>query len=233
MTDPIAALRKVATGLGPLTKDVVFVGGAVAPLLITDLGSEGVRPTDDVDLIVDPADRGSYDRLGSRLRERQFKNDTSEGAPICRYVYEGVPVDVMPADPRVLGFSNRWYRYALESSDWVDIGRGLSIRVVAPVAFVATKVEAFQSETRVNSRDVLASHDLEDVVAVLDGRPTFEDELSRAPDAVRYYLAAAFAALADDDDFVGAIEGHLPPGPTRTERAVALLELIRRVGSEA
>ncbi|MEM1117063.1 MAG: hypothetical protein AAF845_16365 [Bacteroidota bacterium] len=130
MTDPLLALQTVARGLGPLLQEVTFVGGAVTPLLVTDIGSEGIRPTDDVDLIVDAPTRSGYDRLGAVLRARSFRHDTSDGAPICRHVYEGVAVDVMPVDPDILGFSNRWYRYALESAEWADLGDGIAIRVI-------------------------------------------------------------------------------------------------------
>ncbi|MEM1116127.1 MAG: hypothetical protein AAGJ11_06440, partial [Bacteroidota bacterium] len=106
---------------------------------------------------------------------------------------------------------------------------GLRNGIITSVAFVATKLEAFQSETRRNAGDVLASHDLEDVVTVLDGRPSFEDELGHAPTTVREYLARAFAELLADDDFIGALEGHVSPGPTRTERARLLLARLRRI----
>jgi hypothetical protein len=45
-------LRLVARRLAPLLDQVVFVGGATLELLMTDLTADGVRPTDDIDLIV-------------------------------------------------------------------------------------------------------------------------------------------------------------------------------------
>lgn len=231
MPDPLVALANVARGLGPLVEEVVFIGGAVAPLMISDAGSEGVRPTDDVDVIVGSYSRTEHSRLEASLRERGFKNDTSDGAPICRYLYDGIPVDVMPVGVDVLGFSNRWYRYALESSEWVDLRTDVTIRVVTPVAFVATKLEAFRSASRQNAGDLLASHDLEDLLTVMDGRPEFEAEASRAPDDVRAYLSMAFSELLAGPDFIGAIEGHLAPGPTRTERARSLVATLRHLAA--
>lgn len=46
-------LRTVAERLGPLRDRVVFLGGAAAGLLITDPAAETVRPTDDVDVIIE------------------------------------------------------------------------------------------------------------------------------------------------------------------------------------
>lgn len=226
--NPLDALRTVAVGLGDLLPEVVFVGGAAAPLLISDIGSEGIRPTDDVDLIIRADGYGAYGRLGERLRSLGFAPDTSEGAPLCRFQYEGIPVDVMPTSGAALGFTNRWYRYAVESAESVDLD-GVTVRVASAVAFVATKLEAFRSETRRHAGDVLASHDLEDLVAVLDGRPLFESEFSVVPGDVREFVTEALADLLADHDFIGAIEGHLPPGPTRTERARRIIAMMQRL----
>lgn len=227
--NPLDALATVADGLGPLLHEVAFVGAAAAPLMISDLGSEGIRPTDDIDLIVGAYSRREYSRLEEALRERGFRNDTSDGAPLCRYVYSGVPVDVMPISEEVLGFSNRWYRFALDTAVWMDLPHGARGRVVTPVAFVATKLEAFRSPTRAYGGDLLASHDLEDVLTVLDGRPGFDQEVAQAPAEVRSYLQDAFASLLADPDFVGAIVGHLPAGPTQEARARALLAMLSRI----
>src|SRR4028119_950961 len=43
--------------------------------------------------------------------EPQGLQETKEpGAPLCRWQYEGISIDVMPCDESVLGFSNRWYK---------------------------------------------------------------------------------------------------------------------------
>ena len=49
-------LLLVASALGDLCNEVVFVGGSVAGLLITDPIAEGVRATKDVDAIIDGYD---------------------------------------------------------------------------------------------------------------------------------------------------------------------------------
>ena len=49
------ALTGVAKALGALTDEVVFVGGAVVGLLLTDPAAPRPRPTKDVDVIVEVA----------------------------------------------------------------------------------------------------------------------------------------------------------------------------------
>ena len=46
-------LRLIANALGVLREQVVFVGGAVAGLLLTDPLAEGVRATYDVDGVIE------------------------------------------------------------------------------------------------------------------------------------------------------------------------------------
>lgn len=102
-----AWIRTVARRLGPLKDEVVFVGGSVLGLLIDDPAGAPVRPTDDVDVIVSVASRPAYSALSLRLLDLGFQPDTSEGAPLCRWIVENVVVDVMPAASEILGFANR------------------------------------------------------------------------------------------------------------------------------
>lgn len=48
----IKAVEKVAMSLGDLNNHVMYVGGAVVSLYITDEGSEQPRPTKDIDISV-------------------------------------------------------------------------------------------------------------------------------------------------------------------------------------
>ena len=107
-------VRIVADRLGDLRDEVVFLGGATVGLLITDPAAAAVRPTKDVDVIVEVATWGEYAPLQDRLREHGFTEDTEEGAPLCRWVIEGIKVDVMPTNEAILGFSNRWYSPAMK-----------------------------------------------------------------------------------------------------------------------
>ena len=47
-----AVLERIARRLGPLLDEVVFVGGQVAELLVTDRAAVRIRATDDVDIVV-------------------------------------------------------------------------------------------------------------------------------------------------------------------------------------
>src|SRR5437868_63242 len=85
----------VARSLGDALDEVVFVGGMIRELLITDPAAGPARPTQDVDCIVDAKSYADYLQLCDRLRARGFAECTDEGAPICRWTVHDVRVDMM------------------------------------------------------------------------------------------------------------------------------------------
>ena len=74
----------------------MFVGGAVAGVLITYPAMPDIRPTQDVDVICRVIARADYNRLGKQLRERGFQEDTRPGASLCRWCNEKIILDLLP-----------------------------------------------------------------------------------------------------------------------------------------
>jgi hypothetical protein len=226
----VEMLVRAAEALGELKDEVVFVGGAVVDLFITDPAAPRPRFTEDVDVVVEVTTHGEWARVGERLRALGFREDRREGAPVCRWLFDDLIIDVMPALERVLGFSNRWYRMARKQSEERELPGGVRIRAVTAPLFFATKVEAFQSRGR---RDFVASHDLEDIVAVVDGRPGLADEAKAAPAQVRRFLAATIERWLDDPDFLAAVPGHLPGDAASQARAPLVRERLRAIAASA
>lgn len=89
---------------------MVFVGDATISLYADDPAAAEPRPTDDIDVVVELATYTEFsNQLEDRLRQLGFVNDVESGI-ICRYKIDGLVVDIMPTNPDVLGFSNRWYK---------------------------------------------------------------------------------------------------------------------------
>lgn len=221
--DPnLPMLRTVAAALGDLRERVVFVGGAVAGLLVTDPLAEGIRATRDIDAIV-AANFAAFQSIEAELVRRGFIRDMDSGV-ICRWVHRESDVlfDLMPTQPEVLGFSNRWYPYAFESARRMDLGDGLVVQVVDAVAFIATKLEAFRGR---GNGDVLGSHDLEDILAIVDGRDSLSDELRAVPETVRRAIAESFADLLRHADFLNALPGLI----AESERASIVTARLREM----
>jgi hypothetical protein len=192
-------LTDAARLLSPLLGELVFVGGCATALLITDKAAAEVRPTFDVDAIAEITSYADYAAFSEKLRKLGFTEDASEGAPICRWKQATTTLDVMPLDERILGFSNRWYKPAMDSAQERDLETKLRIRVVTAVYFCATKLEAFRKR---GQNDFLASHDLEDFIAVIDGRPELVSEVRAASEDVRAYIASEIGKLLGTRAFV-------------------------------
>ncbi|MDW7709047.1 MAG: hypothetical protein SCH98_01135 [Deferrisomatales bacterium] len=233
MTAPVAGrvlVETVARCLGPLREEVAFLGGAATSLLLSDPAAPEIRSTIDVDVIVEVASRIEYYRLAERLRALGFREVAEEGAPVCRWRVAGVLVDVMPTLPEVLGFSNRWYSEALATASVYRMAEDLVIRLVTPPYFLATKVEAFRSR---GGGDYRASHDLEDIIAVLDGRPEVVSEIAGSKADLRQFLRDAFASFLSERAFLEAVPGHLPPDAASQARTPIVLERAREVATLA
>ena len=147
MADPNRAhFESVVRLLAPMLDELVFVGGCTTGLFITDPAAGGIRPTKDVDAIVDVTSYAKYTALAEQPRALGLSEDTTPGAPLCRWRHGHQIIDVMPTDATVLGFSNRWYPTAIETAQTFHIA-GHDVRVVTPALFIATKLEAV-SRTR-------------------------------------------------------------------------------------
>ena len=229
MRDPNRELLEAAVRLlHPLLDDLVFLGGCTTGLFLTDPAAAGLRPTKDVDAITEVASYGEYATvLSERLRTLGLTEDTSEGAPLCRWRHGTQIIDVMATTVDVLGFANRWYKPALASSQWMRIA-DLQVRVIAPIYFLATKLEAFRAR---GGGDVSGSHDLEDVVTVIDGRPEIVGEVHAAPADVRTYLGSEFQQLLNARAFVDALPGFLLPDAANQARISMLLDRLAAVAS--
>jgi hypothetical protein len=202
----LESLTLIAYRLGELCEEVTFVGGCVTGLLITDKASPDVRFTIDVDCIVNVITKPSYYHLAEKLREKGFKEMMLGNHPICRWDCDGVLLDVMPIDKSVLGFSNRWHKDALLNAIDKKITDSINVKIISAPYFVATKLEAFKDRGK---QDFLSSHDLEDIIALLDGRPEIVDEIAGVSDDLKRYLSSEFESFMSNDQFTHALPGHL------------------------
>lgn len=217
----IQMLQSIARALAPLLHEVVFLGGATVALYLQDSAAPEIRPTDDVDCLVELTSYAGYAALERRLRELGFANDTSPKAPVCRWLYEGIKVDVMPSDASVLGFSNAWYADGIKHKVPHTLPDGQRIFILPAPYFVATKLVAFANR---GAGDFRFSADIEDIIAILDGRTTLQAEVLAAPSDVRSYVAQQFRAFLNDSDFLESVEGALArEGRRRQTRLFAVM----------
>ena len=226
-TPNLVMLREVAQRLELLLPRLAFLGGVVVDLFVTEPTARLGRATKDVDVVVDLVHYGQYaETLRAELIELGLEEDTTEGAPRCRWLFKDAPrhiVDIMPTKGEVLGFSTEWYAEAFRSAKPFQLPDGPVIRLVTPSYFLATKLTAFHDRGR---QDPIASHDLEDVVAVVDGRESLVAEFEATPPEVRAFVAAAWRDLLQTGNLPALLEAHLAPDEASQARAGLVLSRI-------
>ncbi len=230
MENPNLEILMIAVNqLSELADEMVFIGGCATGLLITDTAAPPIRVTKDVDAIVQVASLSDYHQLSEKLRKKGFQEDASDGAPICRWITEAVILDVMPTDSKILGFGNQWYATATRNAECIQLPSGKSIKMVSAPYFLITKLEAFDGR---GAGDYLMSHDIEDIIAVLDGRPEIVNEVKRAETELVSELTERFKKLLQNRQFVDAVSGHMPTDTTSQSRVPMILETIKQLAKE-
>lgn len=204
-------IRKLANALGDdLLPEMVFVGGCTTGLHVTDEFSKStVRHTKDVDLIVSVQSLHDWSTLQDILTKKGFSHPPmNEEHPICRLFLGDLPVDFMPTDTDILGFSNSWYQDGMEKATERDIGDGLIVKVLTPPHFIATKFEAFNGR---GGGDYLMSHDIEDILTVVGGREELVSEIQGCDAALKSYIQENFNTSMAESDFGYAVQS-MPGG---------------------
>ena len=227
--DPnVAQVELVARALGDLRDELVFVGGCAAGLLCTSPEAPPPRITYDVDVIAEVAALAGYHALERRFAKLGFKRDMFPEAPICRRRIGELEVDLMPTDETILGFSNRWYPEAIRSAQALQLPSGTTIRLISAPAFLATKLEAFATRGR---GDLMSSHDLADIINLLDGRLGIEDEIAGIGGELAAYLAERFAAIGNHPDFDNTLPGLVEYDELYDERIHSVRNRARRIAA--
>ena len=191
----IEMLQIVAIGLGDLKEEIVFVGGAVAELYANDPAASDIRPTQDIDCVVETGTRLDHTKLEENLRAKKFAHDTTKGAPICRWIYREIRVDVMPADGDILGFKNKWYQDGVENRISKTLPDGSQIYVFSPEYYLASKFDAHHDR---GGDDLRQSHDFEDIIYILDNCIDIVESIKKANTDVKEYLKKDCLKLLED-----------------------------------
>lgn len=220
-------ISQVATALGEdLLDDVVFVGGCITGLLLTDdFTRDQVRHTDDVDLIVDLMTLSDLAKFEKKLRHRGFTNNIDEGAHIGSWKLNELHVDIIPINPKLLASAQGWCEEAYHNSHKIQIGTH-SIRLAQPVFFVAMKLEAYEDRGK---NDPLESRDIEDVLNLFDGRDELIDEIKKAPHKLKQYISNELTKLFRNEYFNYAIQSAALSDANRETLLIKKLKLAMEI----
>jgi len=220
-------LVAVAKALGPLRDRVVFIGGAIAPLLQTAPVGGRIRPTDDVDGLVASAGSTEAGRMDAELRALGFRHAMESSHAHRWRSPDGTPFDLVPSGAHPGATASGWDRLAIETAVTTEVAPGVRARHASAPAFLALKWAAFLDR---GAADPFASHDLEDILALLASRPGIVDEVVAAPVELRRFIAeraGRFLAQPTRRDLLAACLGHVPNAAAVIAEVEASLETLR------
>ncbi len=217
--------------LDGLLPETVFVGGAAMQVHLLDSDAD-VRTTEDVDCVVEITTRAHYYVYTNELRKRGFQEDNREGAPLCRWRFRGITVDMMPCSEEVLGYSNRWYPPGIQNAITVELPNGTAIKLFSLPYMVASKIEAFKSR---GGGNYYASYDIEDIFLIVYGvGQRLAEELLGCDLALQMYISDWFRRLAEHPAFEDIVYSNFPAdfNENQGSQIVETIEELAKFGHE-
>lgn len=217
-------LLRASEKLGTICERVVFVGGSVTCLLVTDNAAPEVRATEDIDLIVEVVTQLNYHKLEDELRGYGFSNDLH--SHIGRFNGHGLILDVMAADLDSTGQINRWYPEAIKQKVGIQLDNNKTIWHISAPLFLATKLEAHANR---GQDDPFASKDLTDIISVFDGRDTIMGEVHQCTKEVREFIGNELYKLLSLKYFDELLSGHLPADTISQQRRETIVARMKSI----
>jgi hypothetical protein len=219
-------LTQIATALHGLSPEPVFVGGVAVQVHL--LGAQlDVRTTDDIDCAIEITTRTEYYSFSQQLRARGFLEDSAPDAPLCRWKYQGITLDMMPCDAGVLGYSNQWYPDGIRYAVTKILPEGIPIKVFSLPYLVASKIEAFEHR---GTGDLYGSRDVEDILLITSYADEFPGELQKSERKLKVFISRWFEALLNRRGVADIIASSFSPYSDEGQ-VVRTLDVIRSIAS--
>lgn len=198
-------IKKVATALGELNDEVIYVGGATVSLYINDPAAEDVRPTKDIDISLSVVTINELEDIREKLTTKGFIQ-SAELDVICRFKFEDILVDIMNTAPISWAPANPWFKKGFENFEKIQIDQS-TIRIMPFTYFLASKFTAYEDR---GDEDPRFSHDIEDITYILDNRTDWETiMINEKNDDVKNYIIEKLNLIKNNSKFQEAFLGNL------------------------
>lgn len=201
----IGVVAEVAEALKDIKNDVVFVGGAVVSLYTDDPAADEIRPTQDIDLTINIINFTHWQNVQEQLGSLGFHPDPF-GQSICSYKFKDIPVDIMATEDGPLGPANRWYKIGFENLLSVK-AKNQEIKILSAPCYLATKFEAFNNR----GSDYRTSHDVEDIVYVLDNRIGVVEEIAKDDSRILQFIKDQLQNISNKGMMQEVLIAHIHP----------------------
>jgi predicted nucleotidyltransferase len=201
----IAAIAEVAEALQDIKEQMVFVGGAVVSLYTDDPAADEIRPTQDIDMTLNIVNLSHWERVQEQLEALGFRPDPF-GHAICSYRYKDITVDIMATEDGPLGPANPWYKIGFENL-WTAKAKDHEIKILSAPCYLATKFEAFNNR----GSDYRTSHDMEDIVYVLDNRIGIAEEIANDDIRIANFIREQLLSIIHKGLLQEVLLAHIHP----------------------
>lgn len=202
----IAIVAEIAQALKEVKENIVFVGGAVVSLYTDDPAADEIRPTQDIDMTLTRIiNLSHWQKVQERLGQLGFHPDPF-GHAICSYKYKDILVDIMASEDGPLGPANQWYKIGLENLCTVK-AKEQEIKILSAPCFLATKFEAFNNR----GKDYRTSHDIEDIIYVIDNRTTIVEEVKVSDERIHSFLKEELSKIVNQNILTEVLLAHTHP----------------------
>jgi hypothetical protein len=201
----ISVVAEVAEALQDIKEHMVFVGGAVVSLYTDDPAADEIRPTQDIDLTLNILSLSHWQEVQEKLGTLGFHPDPF-GHAICSYKYKDIPVDIMATEDGPLGPANRWHKIGFENL-WTAKAKDQEIKILSATCYLATKFEAFNDR----GSDYRTSHDMEDIVYVLDNRIGIVEEIAKEDPRIANFIKEQLQTINSKGMMQEVLIAHIHP----------------------
>jgi len=221
----LKVVEKVALALEELNDEVIYVGGAVVSLYVTDEGAEQPRPTKDIDISVQVSSYAQMNQFQESLASKKIFPAPTENV-MYRYTYEDVLIDFIPFEETPLGPTNKWLKPGFKKAYPITIGKA-KIKILPVSMFLATKWEAYKNR----GGDPRMSHDFEDIIYIIDNNLNLIDDVVNADKDVQTFLKEMSNEILSHSSLYEIIECHINPFTALERRDLIIdkLEQIKRL----
>lgn len=218
----IAVVAEVAKALQDIKEQMVFVGGAVVSLYTDDPAADEIRPTQDIDMTLNIVNLSHWEKVQDQLGVLGFHPDPF-GQSICSYKYNDIPVDIMATEDGPLGPANRWYKIGFENL-WTAKAKDQEIKILSAPCYLATKFEAFNDR----GSDYRTSHDIEDIIYVLDNRIGIVEEIQKDDYRIATFIKEQLQKIMSKGMMQEVLIAHIHPLMLE-ERLPIVVEKINQI----
>ena len=215
-------VEKVALTLQELNDEVIYVGGAVISLYVTDQGAELPRPTKDIDISVQVSTYSQMEQLRIKLAAKNIYPAPTETV-MYRYSFGDITIDFIPFEATPLGPTNRWLKPGFRKAYPVKIGDA-TIKILPASLFLATKWEAHKNR----GGDPRTSHDFEDIIYVIDNNIEIVQDIKHTEKDVQEFLKSMSIEILSHSSMNEIIECHLNPY-TMEERSKFIISKLEEI----